>query len=198
MTERIRPPDPTALAHLARLTQHPMTRRRLLRAAGIGAAGISLSALLAACGGDGEGGQGTAPTAGTTPGAGFDWSAYEETGSFTFGNWPFYMDKGQVDGRRATRRSPGSPRTPGSRSTTGRSSRTTARSSPRIEPLLAADQSTGYDLIMMSFPRWLPQMRRPRVPDPARPRTAAELRRVRRRQVQGPDLESRDAAGRRW
>ena len=159
MTERIRPPDPTALAHLARLTQHPMTRRRLLRAAGIGAAGISLSALLAACGGDGDGGQGTAPIAGTAPGAGFDWSAYEETGSFTFGNWPFYMDKGQVDGEK------GYPSLARFTQDTGieidyrEVIQDYGSFFTQIQPLLAADQSTGYDLIMMSFPRWLPQMR---------------------------------------
>src|SRR5437773_12507156 len=64
-----------------------LTRRQLLRSAGVGVAGISLAYVLAAC-------SNGSPTA---SGA-FDWSAQKQTGQFTFANWPFYMDKARVNG----------------------------------------------------------------------------------------------------
>lgn len=142
--------DPRILASLA---QHPLTRRNFLRAAGVGAAGLTFPSLLAACGGD-EG------TSDATGGAReFDWSAYEETGSFTFGNWPFYIDKGKVDGER------GYPSIARFTDDTGievdyrEVIEDYGSFFTQIQPILEADQRTGYDLIMMSFPRWLPQMR---------------------------------------
>lgn len=146
------PLDPRLLAAFAR---HPLTRRRFLRAAGVGAAGISLASLLAACGG-GDGDTASGPSGAAT---GFDWGAQEKTGSFTFGNWPFYMDKGKVDGE------PGHPSLARFTKDTGievdyqEVIQDYGSFFTQIQPVLAAGQSTGYDLIMMSFPRWLPQMR---------------------------------------
>jgi spermidine/putrescine transport system substrate-binding protein len=68
-----------------------LTRRQLLaRAGALGAAGVSLPALLAACGSDGDsesGSAGTTPgtTGGTTGGGGGG-------GSLFFENWPAYID----------------------------------------------------------------------------------------------------------
>ncbi len=67
-----------------------LTRRQLLaRAGALGAAGISLPAILAACGGsDGDSGSaGSTPAAGTTAASGGGGS-----GSLFFENWPSYID----------------------------------------------------------------------------------------------------------
>ena len=150
MTRMNDPLDPRMLASMA---QHPLTRRRFLQAAGAGAAGISLGALLAACGGSDDSAPGPAGA------SGFDWSAYEQSGSFTFGNWPFYIDKGKVNGER------GYPSLARFTQDTGievdyrEVIEDYGSFFTQIQPILEADQQTGYDLIMMSFPRWLPQMR---------------------------------------
>ncbi len=150
--------DPAVLASMAR---HPLTRRRFLHAAGMGAAGVSLSALLAACGGGDEGGGGgtSGATGASAPAETFDWSAYQETGSFTFGNWPFYMDRARVDGE------PTHPSLDKFTQDTGieidyeEVIQDYGSFFTQIQPILQAGDPTGYDLIMMSFPRWLPQMR---------------------------------------
>jgi spermidine/putrescine transport system substrate-binding protein len=67
-----------------------LTRRQLLaRAGALGAAGVSLPALLAACGSDSESG-----SAGTTPGTTGDTSSGSGSGggSLFFENWPAYID----------------------------------------------------------------------------------------------------------
>ena len=66
-------------------------RQLLLRAGALGAAGVSLPALLAACGGDSESGSGaTTPgtSGGTTPGT----AGGGATGTLFFENWPSYID----------------------------------------------------------------------------------------------------------
>jgi spermidine/putrescine transport system substrate-binding protein len=142
-------PLPTGLA------RHPITRRQLLRAAGAGVAGVSLASLLAACGDDG----GSAPDGGASPSAGFDWSSQQEAGVLNFGNWPFYMDKGKVDGEK------GYPSLARFTQDTGievdyrEVIEDYASFFTQLRPLLEADQDTGYDLIMTGYPRWLPQMR---------------------------------------
>ena len=66
-----------------------LTRRQLLvRAGALGAAGVSLPALLAACGSDGDSGT----TAGTTPGTAAGGGGSSGSGSLFFENWPSYID----------------------------------------------------------------------------------------------------------
>jgi len=67
-----------------------MSRRQLLlRAGALGAAGVSLPTLLAACGGDSESGATTPGTSGgTTPGT----AGGAATGTLFFENWPSYID----------------------------------------------------------------------------------------------------------
>jgi spermidine/putrescine transport system substrate-binding protein len=69
-----------------------LTRRQLLaRAGALGAAGISLPAILAACGGDDDGGSGSSGTTpGTTPGT--TGGGGSEGGELFFENWPSYID----------------------------------------------------------------------------------------------------------
>jgi spermidine/putrescine transport system substrate-binding protein len=70
------------LFHLQEAMRRRLTRRTFLRAAGVGAAGISMSSLLAACGGGGG-------TGGTPEGL-FDGPV---EGEIDFANWPIYIDK---------------------------------------------------------------------------------------------------------
>jgi spermidine/putrescine transport system substrate-binding protein len=69
-----------------------LTRRQLLaRAGALGAAGISLPALLAACGSDGESGS-AGSTPGTSPGTTAAGGGGAAGGSLFFENWPAYID----------------------------------------------------------------------------------------------------------
>jgi spermidine/putrescine transport system substrate-binding protein len=125
-----------------------ITRRQLLRNAGAGVAGISLAAVLAAC-------SKGSPSA---SGGAFDWSAQEEAGQFTFANWPFYIDKAKVNGETVH---------PSLERFTKDTGITVdyleiiddyASFFAKIKPLLAADRSTGFDVIVMGYPRWFPLM----------------------------------------
>ena len=73
------------LRHSPRSRDH-ISRRELLRRAGIGAGAVSASALLAACGigGESERNEGNGQSALTTT---------KKTGELVFANWPAYIDK---------------------------------------------------------------------------------------------------------
>jgi spermidine/putrescine transport system substrate-binding protein len=74
------------------MTMRRMSRRDLFKAGGVGVTALSLSAILAACGGD----DGSTP-AGETGSGGIDWSA-APAGTLDFANWPLYIDKEKVNG----------------------------------------------------------------------------------------------------
>ena len=76
------------------LTEPRMTRRDLLRYAGMGAGAFGLSAFLAACGTSGVS-TGTGGTASPTPGAIGSaqwWAKQKPTTTLNFANWPYYID----------------------------------------------------------------------------------------------------------
>src|SRR5688572_14027309 len=80
--------DPAVMQEILR---RRLTRRSMLRGAGVGVAGFSLASLLAACGDDGGGGNGNGN--GET---GFDIAeiyAGEPGDTLSFANWPFYLDQ---------------------------------------------------------------------------------------------------------
>ena len=125
-----------------------LTRRQLLRSAGAGVAGVSLAAVLAACGGGG----------GSDASGAFDWSAQKETGKLTFANWPFYIDKARVNGETVH---------PSIDRFTKETGITVdyleviddyASFFAKIKPVIAAGRSTGFDVIVMGYPRWFPLM----------------------------------------
>jgi spermidine/putrescine transport system substrate-binding protein len=72
------------------LTAPRMSRAQFLRSAGAGAAGLTLSGVLAACGVSGTSTQGDKKQAGT------DWKAFwrqqKKQGVLDFANWPLYID----------------------------------------------------------------------------------------------------------
>ena len=78
-------------AVMQRALGHRLTRRSMLKGAGIGVAGFSLASFLAACGSDsGPGGNGNGG------GGGFDIAeiyAGEAGDTVNFANWPFYIDQ---------------------------------------------------------------------------------------------------------
>ncbi|TMK60671.1 MAG: spermidine/putrescine ABC transporter substrate-binding protein [Actinobacteria bacterium] len=79
--------DPTIdPAFLRGLTQRRLSRRDLIRYAGVGAGALSLSSILAACGVKSSG------AAGSQSAAGFDWASQSLHHQLNFANWPYYID----------------------------------------------------------------------------------------------------------
>ena len=146
--------DPAVLRGMARPL---MSRRRFLGYAGMGAAGLGLSELLAACGGTAN--DASPPSNGATGTAGgFDWASQEITGEFTFANWPLYIDRDKVDGERVH------PSLDLFKNETGidvhyvEVIQAYDEFFAKIRVLLEAGQPTDYDLIVMGYPKWLPLM----------------------------------------
>ena len=80
--------DPTIdPAFLRGLTQRRLSRRDLIRYAGVGAGALSLSSILAACGVKSSGG-----AAGSESAAAFDWASQTLHHQLNFANWPYYID----------------------------------------------------------------------------------------------------------
>jgi spermidine/putrescine transport system substrate-binding protein len=79
--------DPTIdPAFLRGLTQRRLSRRDLIRYAGVGAGALSLSSILAACGVKSSG------AAGSESPAAFDWASQTLHHQLNFANWPYYID----------------------------------------------------------------------------------------------------------
>ena len=96
MSQNFRNVDP---AWLRGMTSKRMSRRNLLKAAGVGAGTLSLASILAACGTPGqEATQAPQPGGMSTP----EWWAEQEAGDLVnFTNWPAYLDIAQdKDGNR--------------------------------------------------------------------------------------------------
>jgi len=119
------------------LTQRRLSRRDVLRLAGVGGGAIATSSLLAACGVSGGKAQKQA--------ASF-WTGKTQSGSAVFANWPYYMDvkgKSHPSLDRFTRQ-------------TGINVKykEVVQEMPsfygKIQPVLGAGQSTGYDIIVMT------------------------------------------------
>jgi len=132
-----------------------LSRRRFLGYAGLAAASVGVPGLLAACERTRTGGGVSTTSAGAT---GFDWGARQVTGSFTFANWPLYIDQ-ETTGGVVSR-----PSLDLFQSETGITVeyreviQAYDEFFAKLRLLLEAGQSTGYDLIVMGFPKWLPLM----------------------------------------
>jgi spermidine/putrescine transport system substrate-binding protein len=84
-----RPVDP---ALYRGLTQSRMSRRQLLRYAGVGAGAMGLSAFLAACGTKGVGGTQGSALPNANVGTASWWTQQKLNKQLNFGNWPYYID----------------------------------------------------------------------------------------------------------
>jgi len=132
-----------------------LSRRAFLRTAGGGLATLSLASILAACSGANDA---ASPSASAGPDAvARFWSQQKKAGTVTMANWPYYMDRGKD--------AQGNPTHP----TLDAFERATGITVDYLEviesyeefhakllPLLANGQSTGYDVIMTGYPKWLP------------------------------------------
>lgn len=127
-----------------------MPRRELLRAAGAGAGLLGLSSLLAACGIVGSDARGGADKV--------DWVSYwreqKRTGELNFANWPLYIDsehgksESLVDFSKAT----------GIKVDYEAVIQGDAPFYAAIEPLLSAQEATGYDIVVMTNGWYLTQL----------------------------------------
>ena len=93
--------DPIGDVRMNEVMRRRLTRRSMLKGAGMGVAGFSLASFLAACGGNGggagggNGGGGATGGTGTIP-SGFDIAEIysgEPGPTINFANWPFYIDQ---------------------------------------------------------------------------------------------------------
>ncbi len=137
-------------AFLRGLTMRRMSRRDLFRSAGVGAGALSIGAILAACGGTSGGGSGGGGGGGSTGGGGgVDWNAAPHD-KLMFANWPLYIDKKKVNGQVTY------PSLEQFTTDTGIdvTYREAINSNPeffgKIQPQLAAGQSTGWDIIVIT------------------------------------------------
>jgi spermidine/putrescine transport system substrate-binding protein len=127
-----------------------MPRRELLRTAGAGAGLLGLSSLLAACGIVGSDARGGADKV--------DWASYwreqKRTGELNFANWPLYIDsehgksESLVDFSKAT----------GIKVDYEAVIQGDAPFYAAIEPLLSAQEATGYDIVVMTNGWYLTQL----------------------------------------
>ena len=145
------------LAWIRGITGRRMSRRDVLRSAGIGAGALGISSLLAACGVEGEA-ESTGPTAGAEGSS--EWWADQQAGDhINFTNWPAYIDRDMsIEG-------------PGSRPSlyafmqeTGIdvTYRADINSNEEfyaaIRPALEAGQDTGHDIIVITNGQELTEM----------------------------------------
>jgi spermidine/putrescine transport system substrate-binding protein len=139
-------------AFLRGMTQRRLSRRDLLRYGGVGAGALSLGAILAACGGQPGGGAGGGGGGTTGGGASVEPGLFdgEPNGVLNFANWPLYIDKKKVNGETVY------PSLEQFTTDTGIqvNYREVINSNPeffgKIQPQLAAGQSTGYDIIVIT------------------------------------------------
>ena len=143
-------PDPRIPPHLAAdpawlrgLTQRRFSRRDMLRYAGIGGGALALSA----CGVSG----GKAKKTDTKS----FWDGKEVKGSLIFANWPYYMDK--EHGKHPSLDL--FEKQSGIKVTYKEDVQEIPSFYGKIEPPLAAGQSTGYDLIVMTNGVYLDKMK---------------------------------------
>ncbi|MGZ4155360.1 MAG: polyamine ABC transporter substrate-binding protein [Actinomycetota bacterium] len=146
-------------ALLRGLTQARLSRRQLLRSAGLGVGSLALAPLLAACSnGNGSGTGGTSTASATATAPTIDWSAQQKTGQMTFANWPLYMDKKKVNGDVVHPSLEAFKKDTGITVDYEEVIDDYASFFGKIQPQLAAGQSTGYDLMVMGYPKYLPAM----------------------------------------
>ena len=150
------------------LTQQRLSRRQVFRLTGAGAAALGAGALLSACGvsgqapsGDSGGGSpasgGATGSGGATDAAANYWADQKKTGQLTWANWPLYLDT--ADGKKGQH-----PSLELFEKRTGIkvAYREDIQDNPsffaKIRPTLAAGQSTGYDLAVISDGQVLSRM----------------------------------------
>jgi spermidine/putrescine transport system substrate-binding protein len=127
-----------------------MPRRELLRTAGVGAGLLGLSSLLAACGIVGSDARGGADKV--------DWVSYwreqKRTGQLNFANWPLYIDSEHGKSESLADFTKAS----GIKVDYEAVIQGDAPFYAAIEPLLSAQEATGYDIVVMTNGWYLTQL----------------------------------------
>lgn len=135
-------------ALLRGMTQRRLSRRNLIKYAGMSVGALSLSSILAACGGDG----------GTTGGGG-DGGAVDPSkifsgelaGELDFANWPLYIDKAKdASGERISPTLENFKKEYGTTVNYQDVIQDGAEFFAQLQPQLAAGDSTGWDIIVMT------------------------------------------------
>ncbi|MGH2596072.1 MAG: polyamine ABC transporter substrate-binding protein [Actinomycetota bacterium] len=134
-------------AFLRGLTMRRMTRRDLFRSAGVGVGALSIGAILAACGGTSGGGSAGGGSGSTGGGGGIDWNA-KPNGQVNFANWPLYIDKKRVNGKPTSLEQ--FTLDTNIQMTYREVINSNAGFFGKIQPQLAAGQSTGWDIIVIT------------------------------------------------
>ena len=148
MSQPRKVPDP---AFLRGATMRRMSRRDLLRYAGVGAGALSLSSILAACGTQPEGPTGSGqPTGADQPGSAEWWAAQTAGSNVNFTNWPQYIDVAREDGERVFPTLQAFTEATGIDVTYKTDINDNAQFYAAIRPALEAGQSTGHDIIVIT------------------------------------------------
>jgi spermidine/putrescine transport system substrate-binding protein len=137
-------------AFLRGLTGRRMSRRDLLRTAGMGAGALSLGAILAACGGQPGGGGGGGGGSGPSPSQAAGLFDGEPNGVLNFGNWPLYIDKKRVEGHATYPSLETFIAESGIQINYEEVINSNTEFFGRIQPLLAGGQYVGYDVIVIT------------------------------------------------
>lgn len=128
-------------AFLRGMTQPRLSRRQFLRYTSVGAGTLSLSAILAACGSD-TAEPGTSQAAGAFDG--------EPTGTLEFANWPLYMDQAKVDGKIIHPSLDLFTEESGIQVNYHEVIQDNFQFFGKIQPQMAAGESIGYDLMVLT------------------------------------------------
>jgi spermidine/putrescine transport system substrate-binding protein len=144
------------------LTMGRMSRRDLLRSAGVGVGALSIGAILAGCGGTSGGGTSGGGTGGGGTGggggdSGIDWNAAPNK-VLNFANWPLYIDKKKVNGQETHPSLDTFTADTGIQVTYREAIASNEEFFGKIQPQLQAGQSTGWDIIVITNGTTLDQL----------------------------------------
>ncbi len=155
MNEKRLPASDTAW--MRGMTRRGMSRRDVLRYAGVGAGALGLSSILAACGVEGEG-QTTGPTAGAEGSP--QWWAEQQAGDHVnFTNWPAYIDRDlSIDGDGSRPSLYAFIQETGIDVTYRADINSNEEFYAAIRPALEAGQDTGHDIIVITNGQELTEM----------------------------------------
>jgi spermidine/putrescine transport system substrate-binding protein len=134
--------DPTLLRGL---TQARVSRREMLRYAGVGAGATGLAALLAACGVSGSDKNTESPSE-----AASIWETAEKTGTLNFANWELYIDRARVNGKFVHPSVEDFEKETGIKVNYTEPIIENEQFFAKIQPSLSAGKDVGYDLIVIT------------------------------------------------